>query len=130
MKKLFGIVAAAAMVLLACVFTGCAHEYTGNYYNTEFVTGITPTEFENDFEPIEYLEDLYTYKETWKSKPGYEKKENLTSSELYDYIDPMANWKLGTKGVIDYCDKNTHYLGSINCNDGESYNLLYIEIVK
>lgn len=129
MKKLFGIVAIAASILMTCVFTGCAQEYTGNYYNTEYVAGITPEEYESNFYN-KYYSEVDTFRSTWNLSSTYVKKEHITYTELYNYIDSLANWKNGAKGVINDCDENGRYYTSINCNDGKSYNLLYIEIVK
>lgn len=45
MKELFGIAAAVAMGLMVCVFTGCAHEYTGRYWITEYVENVSLVPF-------------------------------------------------------------------------------------
>lgn len=129
MKKLFGIVAVAALVLMACVFTGCTHEYTGRYWITEYVKNISEEDVNNNY--VNQSQQTKTaWRESWATtySSSYVKKTSVTTPDLTAYMkslmeieDSEINSDLEEIGTIY---SGMYYL--ISVSDKNTFNILYI----
>lgn len=129
MKKLFGIVAAAAMVLLACVFTGCAHEYTGRYWVTEYVENISEEDFNNNYKN-KNQEEKTAWRKSWATtySSTYVKKSEITTPELSTYMKSLMNIT-DSEIKSDLEEIGPKYDGLyyiISAGEGNPYNILYV----
>lgn len=83
MKKLFGIVAAVAMIMTAAIFTSCSQPdsdpYAGKLYNTYAVIGVDSSV---DTDAVYWDKEI----SEWESDAKYETKTNLSYSELLSYL--------------------------------------------
>ena len=87
MKKFLRIASLLAMILSVAIFTSCSEPepYTGKYYNTEYVTNIPDSEYNENWSSASYQKKL-DYIATWAKKSGYEKKTNLKDYEVSSYL--------------------------------------------
>lgn len=136
MKKLFGIAVAAAVVLMACLFTGCAQDagYSGRYWVAEYVTDVPNTDYETNY--YGKSDDIKSsWRNTWPTaySSSYEKKNNLTTPELSAYMkskmditDSEINEDLADIGTTG---GGMYYIISYG-SPASSYDFLYITDVK
>lgn len=136
MKKLFGIAVAAAVVLMACLFTGCAQGagYSGRYWVAEYVTDVPNADYETYYK--DQSGDTKTlWRDSWPTKysSSYEKKNNLTTPELSTYMkskmditDSEINEDLADIGTT--CG-GMYYIISYG-SPASRYDFLYITDVK
>lgn len=132
MKKLFGFVTAVAMVLMVCIFTGCAHEpqeYTGRYWNTEYVSNVSEEDL-NKYYNNQTEETKTAWRESWPEiySSTYVKKTGLTTPDLTSYMktlmpidDSEINSDLEKIGTI-----YSGYYYKISKGEGKPYKILYL----
>lgn len=131
MKKLFGIVAIAASILMTCVFTGCAQEYTGRYWVTEYVENISEADYNNNYKN-KNKEEQTAWRKSWATtySSTYVKKTGITTPELSTYMESLMNiTDSEIKSDLEEIGPEPKYNGLyyiISAGEGNPYNILYV----
>ena len=128
MKKTLSIASLLAMILSVAIFTSCSEPepYTGKFYNTEYVTNISDSEYNEKWENKEW-ETQKNYLATWPSKEGYEKKTNLKDYEVVSYLkSKMVITDEEIQNELLSLETYSYIYFPIKRSSDGNYNLLYL----
>ena len=135
MKKTLSIASLLAMILSVAIFTSCSEPepYTGKFYNTEYVTNISDSEYNEKWENANSKTAIRELLATYSSKDGYEKKTNLKDYEVVSYLKSKSNIS-DDKVQKDLLSLETTYsyiLYDITYEEpGSTHNILFLTIAE